>query len=349
MALGNTLASAGSSPLTRGKPQRYYRGDLLPRLIPAHAGKTYGSHTRTVPSWAHPRSRGENASIDAKAAELGGSSPLTRGKRGLGGVPGVVDRLIPAHAGKTARPCARLIRWRAHPRSRGENIQTSSQTVKTSGSSPLTREKRRAGCIDGLVQRLIPAHAGKTLAHQVQVLKAQAHPRSRGENSVFMPARWRAWGSSPLTRGKPRAPLRRWPAWRLIPAHAGKTPRRSSARMTRRAHPRSRGENALHPDEVMNALGSSPLTRGKLLGADRALGGRGLIPAHAGKTRPRNHQDQGGGAHPRSRGENFSRPKVTPLLPGSSPLTRGKPRLVGADLPLGRLIPAHAGKTSARE
>ena len=115
--------------------------------------------------------------------------------------------------------------------------------------------------------------------------------------------------------------------------------------MTRRAHPRSRGENALHPDEVMNALGSSPLTRGKLLGADRALGGRGLIPAHAGKTRPRNHQDQGGGAHPRSRGENCSRPKVTPLLPGSSPLTRGKPRLVGADLPLGRLIPAHAGKT----
>ena len=182
VALGNTLASAGSSPLTRGKPQRYYRGDLLPRLIPAHAGKTYGSHTRTVPSWAHPRSRGENASIDAKAAELGGSSPLTRGKRGLGGVPGVVDRLIPAHAGKTARPCARLIRWRAHPRSRGENIQTSSQTVKTSGSSPLTREKRRAGCIDGLVQRLIPAHAGKTDAARPERERAGAHPRSRGEN-----------------------------------------------------------------------------------------------------------------------------------------------------------------------
>ena len=163
-----------------------------------------------------------------------------------------------------------------------------------------------------------------------------------------MPARWRAWGSSPLTRGKPRAPLRRWPAWRLIPAHAGKTPRRSSARMTRRAHPRSRGENALHPDEVMNALGSSPLTRGKLLGADRALGGRGLIPAHAGKTRPRNHQDQGGGAHPRSRGENFSRPKVTPLLPGSSPLTRGKRVQLGKLRRRIGLIPAHAGKTTCK-
>ena len=205
MALGNTLASAGSSPLTRGKPQRYYRGDLLPRLIPAHAGKTYGSHTRTVPSWAHPRSRGENASIDAKAAELGGSSPLTRGKRGLGGVPGVVDRLIPAHAGKTARPCARLIRWRAHPRSRGENIQTSSQTVKTSGSSPLTREKRRAGCIDGLVQRLIPAHAGKTIVDRIKPALTD--------------------GSSPLTRGKLCFYARPVASMGLIPAHAGKTRR----------------------------------------------------------------------------------------------------------------------------
>ena len=158
----------------------------------------------------------------------------------------------------------------------------------TDGSSPLTRGKPTRRSVMTMRRRLIPAHAGKTLAHQVQVLKAQAHPRSRGEN--------------PYAASNDQDPK-----------------------------------------------GSSPLTRGKLLGADRALGGRGLIPAHAGKTRPRNHQDQGGGAHPRSRGENFSRPKVTPLLPGSSPLTRGKPRLVGADLPLGRLIPAHAGKTSARE
>ena len=160
-----------------------------------------------------------------------------------------------------------------------------------------------------------------------------------------MPARWRAWGSSPLTRGKPRAPLRRWPAWRLIPAHAGKTPRRSSARMTRRAHPRSRGENALHPDEVMNALGSSPLTRGKLLGADRALGGRGLIPAHAGKTSPGRRSHPYCRAHPRSRGENLDLWAQIYLLDGSSPLTRGK-HLLGSEPELPRgLIPAHAGKT----
>ena len=263
MALGNTLASAGSSPLTRGKPQRYYRGDLLPRLIPAHAGKTYGSHTRTVPSWAHPRSRGENASIDAKAAELGGSSPLTRGKRGLGGVPGVVDRLIPAHAGKTARPCARLIRWRAHPRSRGENIQTSSQTVKTSGSSPLTREKRRAGCIDGLVQRLIPAHAGKTDAARPERERAGAHPRSRGENTRASGASPQSAGSSPLTRGKRKGLTPPADVVRLIPAHAGKTLFLCPPGGEHGAHPRSRGENRERLCDGGLHGGSSPLTRGK--------------------------------------------------------------------------------------
>ena len=307
MALGNTLASAGSSPLTRGKPQRYYRGDLLPRLIPAHAGKTYGSHTRTVPSWAHPRSRGENASIDAKAAELGGSSPLTRGKRGLGGVPGVVDRLIPAHAGKTARPCARLIRWRAHPRSRGENIQTSSQTVKTSGSSPLTREKRRAGCIDGLVQRLIPAHAGKTDAARPERERAGAHPRSRGEN----------------------------------------TSRSRGSVFSVMAHPRSRGENRTSTVKPRPDPGSSPLTRGKRSYSCEGLLAPGLIPAHAGKTQSWWGRRGPPRAHPRSRGENrASRPALT-LIAGSSPLTRGKRDALHMRLDALRLIPAHAGKTAS--
>ena len=199
----------------------------------------------------------------------------------------------------------------------------------TDGSSPLTRGKPTRRSVMTMRRRLIPAHAGKTPCFPRSQRDTDAHPRSRGENTRASGASPQSAGSSPLTRGKPLRGLQRPGPQGLIPAHAGKTQGTNASRLT--------------------SSGSSPLTRGKLLGADRALGGRGLIPAHAGKTRPRNHQDQGGGAHPRSRGENFSRPKVTPLLPGSSPLTRGKPRLVGADLPLGRLIPAHAGKTSARE
>ena len=74
-----------------------------------------------------------------------------------------------------------------------------------------------------------------------------------------------------------------------------------------------------------SVVGSSPLTRGKLLmdgiESDRA----GLIPAHAGKTKV--SEDLLYGPH------------------GSSPLTRGKPALKPTHILDWRLIPAHAGKT----
>ena len=50
-------------------------------------------------------------------------------------------------------------------------------------------------------------------------------------------------------------------------------------------------------------------------------------------------------AHPRSRGENSFVALIVIVPPGSSPLTRGKPRSKGLDLRDLRLIPAHAGKT----
>ena len=51
-------------------------------------------------------------------------------------------------------------------------------------------------------------------------------------------------------------------------------------------------------------------------------------------------------AHPRSRGENTATTARSPAWPGSSPLTRGKPRSVFRLLRRTGLIPAHAGKTS---
>ena len=50
-------------------------------------------------------------------------------------------------------------------------------------------------------------------------------------------------------------------------------------------------------------------------------------------------------AHPRSRGENSEGGTHARVLGGSSPLTRGKPRLNADRRAGGRLIPAHAGKT----
>ena len=152
-------------------------------------------------------------------------------------------------------------------------------------------------------------------------------------------------GSSPLTRGKLQR--RQLPAdhRRLIPAHAGKTPRQWSGSGGGAAHPRSRGENSGRWASARYTRGSSPLTRGKRPASAPTPTAAGLIPAHAGKTRPISSTRQPRPAHPRSRGENPSTYGDVSITPGSSPLTRGKrPCRQAGGRPRG-LIPAHAGKT----
>ena len=194
--------------------------------------------------------------------------------------------------------------------------------------------------------RLIPAHAGKTSSLGSAAFRPRAHPRSRGENPLSSADL--AWpsGSSPLTRGKRGAALRVPRHRGLIPAHAGKTGSRPRRPARSTAHPRSRGENRRGPPGKARTLGSSPLTRGKLSETVREIIVTGLIPAHAGKTYWAKPVQRPCWAHPRSRGENGKvAPPGTPRS-GSSPLTRGK-RTQLRDVPIpGRLIPAHAGKTS---
>ena len=196
------------------------------------------------------------------------------------------------------------------------------------GSSPLTRGKhgRRSGA--DAAARLIPAHAGKTVSRREQSTYAEAHPRSRGEN----------------LGGAAAVGFARW----LIPAHAGKTARAVSAARTVGAHPRSRGENRLDPITAASVEGSSPLTRGKHPPRPRAARRRGLIPAHAGKTSTFGLPCCAFRAHPRSRGENPRSHIEQSGTVGSSPLTRGKPRLCASMICRPGLIPAHAGKTTRR-
>ena len=243
------------------------------------------------------------------------------------------------------RPCPRRT---AHPRSRGENDIPSVTLNNLYGSSPLTRGKpdwRRVRRID---DRLIPAHAGKTLPASCARSACWAHPRSREENLWEDRIRALEHGSSPLTRGKQLRVFDRELGRGLIPAHAGKTFASTPKSIHGEAHPRSRGENAQADYGSTVERGSSPLTRGK---RERPCGvppGGGLIPAHAGKTASVNPSRLLATAHPRSRGEN---PKpVAPPEPGwgSSPLTRGKPISPTSACRAGRLIPAHAGKTRVR-
>ena len=133
--------------------------------------------------------------------------------------------------------------------------------------------------------------------------------------------------------------------YRLIPAHAGKTPSPQGHAQTRGAHPRSRGENPSAKSAAAAGWGSSPLTRGKRAGQHVLQWPARLIPAHAGKTRPRRDARQRSQAHPRSRGENVDGGGAARPVTGSSPLTRGKLMLTLSTSIRARLIPAHAGKT----
>ena len=179
----------------------------------------------------------------------------------------------------------------------------------------------------------------------VLIFEGWAHPRSRGENQPGARARPHPRGSSPLTRGKHKARVFLDPEEGLIPAHAGKTRRICGTATLKWAHPRSRGENVCFYRRPLACLGSSPLTRGKLVVSFFEGRGAGLIPAHAGKTGAGGHQPADRAAHPRSRGENGKTQAERLACRGSSPLTRGKHHKTIHTVRCLGLIPAHAGKT----
>ena len=192
----------GSSPLTRGKQEARTGREILCGLIPAHAGKTRQAPRADRASTAHPRSRGENISPGTNTFMVGGSSPLTRGKRIRRWSSSGLPRLIPAHAGKTSRLSAAPQACRAHPRSRGENQMTYGIDLTEVGSSPLTRGKPRFSGRAELRPRLIPAHAGKTRSRQPFCSGLGAHPRSRGENPRRGRCHREADGAHPRSRGE---------------------------------------------------------------------------------------------------------------------------------------------------
>ncbi len=221
---------------------------------------------------------------------------------------------------------SRRRRLSAHPRSRGEHFYINDVTWQRIGSSPLTRGAHPVCGVLAKQLRLIPAHAGSTARRYGLGMKSPAHPRSRGEHSIWLIATPHGVGSSPLTRG---ALIDREPAHAiggLIPAHAGSTIYAHSELLRQRAHPRSRGEH--YEPELVASMpdGSSPLTRGApgVPGLSRAQ--KGLIPAHAGSTTTTAPRSSRAGARPRSRGEHGDEMRALFQRLGSSPLTRGAPR-----------------------
>ena len=91
--------------------------------------------------------------------------------------------------------------------------------------------------------------------------------------------------------------------------------------------------------------GSSPLSRGIPGRDETVLAAPRIIPALAGNTAFRTCRDERPRDHPRSRGEYCSTTELDEAAAGSSPLSRGIPKLKeGRRVRVG-IIPALAGNT----
>ena len=213
----------GSSPHTRGAHSPPLINSKENGIIPAYAGSTPGD--------------------EMTVGKLAGSSPHTRGARGK--QPGRADDggIIPAYAGSTGSPASIRATVKDHPRIRGEHKCGSRLKTTSPGSSPHTRGARFDGESCRRTQRIIPAYAGSTSRRRTRPPGQGDHPRIRGEHWVALMDFAVFQGSSPHTRGALRQVGLGGAGRGIIPAYAGSTPAPSCGAVSRRDHPRIRGEH----------------------------------------------------------------------------------------------------------
>ncbi len=216
-----------------------------------------------------------------------GSSPRMRGKHRRRAEEKGDVRIIPAHAGQTARDSETRCAHADHPRACGANPAGRTPCRAPAGSSPRMRGKLLNRCREGLRSRIIPAHAGQTPYTWAGSVADADHPRACGANQYRDTRGLLSYGSSPRMRGKHLAKnLLPFPA-RIIPAHAGQTRRRAGQSCLQPDHPRACGANWPPIVVAPSAMGSSPRMRGKPFPLSSVDVMVRIIPAHAGQTRAR--------------------------------------------------------------
>ena len=159
---GTAINRTGSSPLARGPPRRSQRLNVQSGLIPARAGTTSAEVETPAPAGAHPRSRGDHASLFSPPALFLGSSPLARGPPAYAPYGNGPFGLIPARAGTTSPRGYSANGNGAHPRSRGDHELDGLVIALHTGSSPLARGPLHSSVPGAGAGGLIPARAGTT-------------------------------------------------------------------------------------------------------------------------------------------------------------------------------------------
>ncbi len=207
----------------RGTPPLAHQCDGRRRIIPAHAGNTGVAHFLDQCPRDHPRTCGEHCLSAPTILLTTGSSPHMRGTPAHVAVCHTSDGIIPAHAGNTADDLSALGTGQDHPRTCGEHFRYLAGLASSLGSSPHMRGTRTRWRYAKSAARIIPAHAGNTIANINRDAADEDHPRTCGEHTPDAWSSRKMSGSSPHMRGTLKLTHLVVETEGIIPAHAGNT------------------------------------------------------------------------------------------------------------------------------
>ena len=257
----------------------------------------------------------------------------------------VIRGIIPACAGSTSLSVRVVSVRRDHPRMCGEHQNASRLSHGPLGSSPHVRGALRPSATIGLGCGIIPACAGSTLFCHRFFGRFRDHPRMCGEHLPESAICGHSRGSSPHVRGAQNLLPIMQDLDGIIPACAGSTCARLSARLEHGDHPRMCGEHGRLATMPCRSPGSSPHVRGAQRLERQSCSLSGIIPACAGSTSWETLRRTSNRDHPRMCGEHSVKHNAKGNDQGSSPHVRGARRRQQDHPGSQGIIPACAGST----
>ena len=145
---------------------------------------------------------GEKSGYSGLRAWVRGSPPHVRGKGWQERSTPANRRITPACAGKRLAGKKHNSQQKDHPRMCGEKLMPPLLGFGLTGSPPHVRGKDAGPVVQGAVQGITPAYAGKMRCPRFRPGKIRDHPRTCGGKAAVRPGRFLRQGITPAYAGK---------------------------------------------------------------------------------------------------------------------------------------------------